>query len=314
MPKNGTNNRQPKLASGEGYCRKCTKIKSLNDFYEATNPFLDTNGYMSICKECCNDLYNHYFSIYNNLEKALYLTCQDLDVRFNDEALKQTQSHVDSILSKGKKIDKVFGIYKSKLSSTGKNNAGIDCFRFKDSDYIENTNIINSNKEDDIYYKTLEKYWGKNRTLWEYEFLEEEMVKIKASFECPDYSMEMLMRDICFINLEIEKVRQTGKGDVTKLIETRSKLMTDANMKPVQATGAEANDQITFGTLIKKWENEKPIPSHLDDEMKKYIDTYMVGHLAKMEGLNNDLVNKYNESLKEYTIDLNSLDDEEDDS
>jgi len=90
--------------------------------------------------------------------------------------------------------------------------------------------------------------------------------------------------------------------------------MTDANMKPVQATGAEANDQITFGTLIKKWENEKPIPSHLDDEMKKYIDTYMVGHLAKMEGFNNDLVNKYNESLKEYTIDLNSLDDEEDDS
>ena len=40
----------------------------------------------------------------------------------------------------------------------------------------------------------------------------------------------------------------------------------------------------------------------------------MVGHLAKMEGLTNDLVNKYNEALKEYTINLNNLDSEEDDA
>ena len=82
------------------------------------------------------------------------------------------------------------------------------------------------------------KYWGKGKDSWEYEFLDREMTKITTSFECPDYSMEMLMRDICFVNLSIERIRQDlEKGDIAKLIKTRSELMNDANMKPVQATG-----------------------------------------------------------------------------
>ncbi|NLY47342.1 MAG: hypothetical protein GX053_15380 [Tissierella sp.] len=136
-------------------------------------------------------------------------------------------------------------------------------------------------------------------------------MKLMSSFECPDYGMEMIMRDICFINLDIDRLRREKKGnansEITKLINTRSNLMNDAKMKPIQATGAEANDQITLGTLIKKWENEEPIPPTLDDEMKRYIDTFMIGHLAKMEGLNNELVKKYEEAISEYTIDMKEV-------
>jgi len=304
------------------------KHKSQTNFYEATNPMLDKNGFMSICRECCNQIYEDYFSIHNILEVALQLTCQDLDIRFSAEALKQTQSHIESLLTKGKKADRVLGYYKSKLSSTNKSNEKMDTFRYKDSDFnyikdnMETTSInmntdMSKNQElydyDGIPEETV-KYWGKNRENWEYDFLVEEIFKIKSSFECPDYGMEMIMKDISFINLDIEKIRQEGKdtkGEINKLIETRSKLMNDANMKPVQATGAEANDQVTFGTLIKKWENEKPVHETLDDEMKKYIDVYMVGHLAKMMNLNNETVDKYEDSLKEYTIDFDSIQNED---
>lgn len=291
------------------YCRKCMKMQAVSNYFEATNPFIDSNGWLSVCKECCGKIYNHYFAIYGNMKDAIDYTCRDLDIRFSEPALQQTQTQVENAANRGKKTKAVFGIYKSKLSSTGKRNEGYDQLRYKDSDRIlhsvdKDTDTLEM-KDDYVITNETIKYWGKGKTAWEYGFLDEEMTKIQTSFECPDYGMEMLMRDICFINLDIEKIRQgTESGDVNKLIESRSKLMNDANMKPVQSTGADANDQVTFGTLIKKWENEEPIPVTLDDEMKEYIDTYMVGHLAKMEGLRGDVVDKYEEAIKEYIVDI----------
>jgi hypothetical protein len=118
--------------------------------------------------------------------------------------------------------------------------------------------------------------------------------------------MEMLMRDICFINLEIEKTRQGGKGDVTKLIDSRSKLMNDAKMKPIQATGAEANDQFSFGVFIKKLENDKPTDEPLDewkdpDNFEKWHKIF-VGHMAEMNDIENDIVKEYSEIIKPYSV------------
>jgi hypothetical protein len=202
--------------------------------------------------------------------------------------------------------------------STGMLNDGINAFRYKDSDVVEDNNISvnlneNSSKNSNMDSKIIS-YWGKNRDTWEYEFLEEEIYKLKTDFECPDYGMEMIMKDIAFINLDIERIRQgLEKGDITKLIESRSKLMNDGNLKPVQSTGADKNEKVSLGVFIKKWENEKPVKRQLDDEMKTYIDTFMVGHLAKMEGLNNEAVKKYEDAIKDLTINFSDLKSEDDD-
>ena len=164
---------------------------------------------------------------------------------------------------------------------------------------------------DDSIEDEVKRYWGLGYTKDEYGYLEYEKTKLTTSFECPDYGMEMIMRDICFINLEIDTLRRERKENsqktLTNLIDTRSKLMNDANMKPIQSTGADGNDQVTFGTLIRKWENERPIPKPLDDEMKEYIDTYMVGHLAKMEGLHNEMTEKYDREIAKYTINFEDV-------
>lgn len=164
---------------------------------------------------------------------------------------------------------------------------------------------------DDSVDEEVKLYWGLGYTKDEYDYLEYEKTKLTTSFECPDYGMEMIMRDICFINLEIDMLRRERKENsqktLTNLIDTRSKLMNDANMKPIQSTGADGNDQVTFGTLIRKWENERPIPKPLDDEMKEYIDTYMVGHLAKMEGLSNEMTDKYDKEIAKYTINFEDV-------
>jgi len=316
MPKINKTIREPKNTNinGKIYCRMCMSYKSPANFYEATNHILDKNNLMSVCRECCNELYQTYFAIHNNLEIALDLTCRDLDVIYDTDALTQTKSHIESLLSKGKKANAVFGYYKSKLSTTTKNNTGIDSFRYQDSGF--NSNRLNTIEPLDENIEEVDQdvkiYWGKNKDNWEYDFLENEMYRLKTDFECPDYGMEMIMKDICCINLEIERIRQgLEKGDVTKLITSRSSLMNDGNLKPVQATGADKNEKVSFGVFIKKWENEDPISKTMDDEMKRYIDTYMVGHLAKMEGLNNEATRLYDEAIKEFTIDFTSVGKEE---
>jgi len=77
------------------YCRMCMDYKSAISFYTSTNPMIDKNGYMSVCKDHCNEIFDNYFSIHNNLEVSLKLTCQDLDVRYSEDALKSAQSHME---------------------------------------------------------------------------------------------------------------------------------------------------------------------------------------------------------------------------
>ena len=178
---------------------------SLNgNFYEATNPGLDSNNFMSICKSCCNKLYDDYFAIYNNVEIALQLTCQDLDIRYSKDAIKQMKSHIESLMSKGKKADKVFGYYKSKLSSTGKTNTGMESFRYKDSD-IETLNNIQDFEEEDMD-EDLILFWGRGFSLEDLIFLETELSSWKQTHKCDNQAEVTLLREICIKNFRNQKI------------------------------------------------------------------------------------------------------------
>lgn len=308
MPRLGKKSSTPKMASGEGYCRKCRKTQSLNNFYEATNPILDTNGYMSICKKCCGDIYDRYFSIYNNIEKAIYLTCQDLDICFNREALRATQSHIESLLNSGKDANAVFGYYKSKLSSTTKKNGSASSFRFKDSDFLDEETDIELIDSDFAVTPEIIKFWGNGFEKRDYEFLVNKYNEFINAYECETPAMEELLKQASFECLEIHHKRING-DDASRNLKNLQELLGSANIKPNQETGANATEQTTFGTLIKKWENEEPIPEP-DDEWKdvdgigRYIRIWFLGHLCKMLGIPNEYAKEYEEEMAKLRVEI----------
>ena len=266
-------------------CEKKGKDQINTNFYSTTLTAIFHDGKIPICKNCCIKLFD----------------------KQGFEGFQQVMKLINKPIYK----DKFKGDYRDYIRQ-------VSSLHQYSNDVYEDSTLFgetrNSNLvvlEDESTDFEIKHYWGLGYTKEEYEFLEYEKTKLTASFECPDYGMEMIMKDICFINLEIDKLRQERKENsqktLTNLIETRSKLMNDANMKPIQATGAEGNDQITFGTLIRKWENERPVPKPLEDEMKEYIDTYMIGHLAKMEGLNNEMTEKYDKALRSHTINFEDI-------
>lgn len=117
-------------------CRRCGKYKNIKDFYETSNPQMDINGVMSVCKDCSNEILDNYFSVFNNFEKALLYTCEDLDVVYHDACVEAVKTRMANHVQDNKKMNNIFGHYKASLGQNKSNVAGM---RFKDS----------TNKKDD---------------------------------------------------------------------------------------------------------------------------------------------------------------------
>lgn len=264
---------------------------------------------MGICKDCTELVYDEYFKKYNEIKLAVYYTCRKLDVCFNsntyDGALKQAE----------KKGSNPWRIYMQKANSTGRNNGLGQGFDYSDD--------IEKGKED--YEATINQqvtlieitdaiisFWGGGMTTEDYTFLENEYQTLLSRFECDSYSLEMLFQEISHQRLDIKKKRQSG-SPVDKELKTLQDLLGSANIKPVQSTGNSATEQATFGTLLKKWENDKPIPDPLEewqegDWIRNYVVVWFLGHLCKMMGIKNKFAEMYDEEIAKYTVELDEDD------
>ena len=73
----------------------------------------------------------------------------------------------------------------------------------------------------------------------------------------------------------------------------------------------------TFGTLIQKYEEERPLPK-IDpaledtDNIGLLIDVFFRGHTSKMAGLKNRFSNIYEKVMKKYTVSMPEYDEDTD--
>jgi hypothetical protein len=300
------------------YCTVCQHTFTSGRYFFTTNdPQIDGNGFLHCCKECIKKFYDQYFELYKSAERSLYEMCKKIDYCFSSDAAAIAINQAIGVEGRHMKSD-VVGYYFSKIKTTsfknGKSATGkfADSDRFKfDSDMINIPEEKEYNETEEDRLKRLKTKWSGNYDLWEYNFLEEEMTSLLNSYEINDYGMFAIAKDICMLQLMILKERNNG-GNAISLIEARQKLFTNAKLNPVQSSGIDENDIVSFGTLIKRMENERPIPKALDSGIKTYIDTFMIGHLARMEGISNTLTEKMDKELEDYTINFDEVNIKED--
>ena len=156
-------------------------------------------------------------------------------------------------------------------------------------------------------------FWGDNLALLEYEFLENKFNEYMSIYDSDSPAMTELLQQAAYESLEIRNKRR-NKEDVSKNLKNLQDLLGSANIKPNQEIGANAPEQASFGTLIKKWENEKPIPEPLEewkgsDFIAKYIRTWFFGHLAKMTGTQNPYQEEYDEEIAKYNVEAPKFDE-----
>lgn len=186
---------------------------------------------------------------------------------------------------------------------------------FEDSEFDGDNSSSYHNDTDSENIKELIEFWGKGFSDDEYLLLQNEYHKLLNAYECDSYAMELLFQEASHQRLTIKRLREAGKS-VEKELKTLQDLLGSANIKPVQETGANASEQATFGTLIKKYENERPIPEPDEawkdvDGIQKYMKVWFFGHFAKMLGMKNDVSSMYEEEVSEYKVEAPEYQEDE---
>lgn len=189
---------------------------------------------------------------------------------------------------------------------------------WKDSEFppdykSEDEEQINENSRT---LKQAKKRFGDGYSNSDLIFLENEYQDWIKRYACESKAQELLFKRICFKELEIEKAQRNGK-DTKDLDKTLQELMGSMSLKPNQNNSNALTEAKTFGQLIQKWEEEKPIPEPEGefkdvDKIGLYIDVFFKGHLSKMMGLKNAFSAMYDNFIKKYTVTKPEYDEDSD--
>ena len=294
------------------YCPHCGEWKSSSNFYTSNKT---KSGYEHFgCKQCILDMATDYdkrtHERKDNKEKTIEVF-RKLDMPFiesdynsqlnllaDDSAEKQRKTAFQQLLTLTRSLPQ----YKYKT--------------FQDSEFIDEDNggvISNTNKKP---RKEIVRLFG-NMPTEDLLYLQDQYDDWKSRVQIDTKPQETYLVQICLILLDIYKARMAGK-DTDKLVKSLNEAMAASNLQPRQNVSNSSSDTLTFGQLIEKWETEEsiePDPEFEDvDGIKKYINVFFKGHLAKMMGLKNAYSQEYDEYMEQYTVTKPTYDEDEESS
>lgn len=289
-----------------------------SDFYKSHSKIHSGyNYFIPLCKNCWEKIYNEYsekylkeveeskFGIeleeYYIEKKAIKRICMMHDIYYSDSVFDSAiKANNNTLISAYMKTVNLIQ-YRKKTYDDTLDEKQVS-FDEEDVDIIDYDNTKNSKK---VNKKTV-KFFGTGFSEDDYEFLQQEYADWTTRHECKTKVQEEVFKQICFTQLELLKATR-AKQDTKDLRATFQKLLETAKLQPKQNHSDAMSETQTFGTLIDKWENTRPLPE-IDEELKDvdkiglYIDVFFRGHLAKMMGLKNGFSNLYQRFMKKYTV------------
>jgi len=263
-------------------CSSCGKVhKSQKGNFLASNSslFAENNGYIGICRSCVEKHYMQLIEQYGgSVELAIKHCCGMFDWFYHEDIVSATKTA-------GKSASRI-SLYPSRMNmaqfkSKGSNYADTIALEQKAQlKKLEQASIENPTNEDAVTaMPEIVSFFGSGHSSADYEFLQREYDDWTFRHECETKAQEELFKAISLAQLTMQKA-QIG-GDI-KEIETSAKtfqsLLDSLNITPKKKSGSVLNDTETFGTLIKKLENERPVSEPdrewADEEkIKKYLKT-----------------------------------------
>ena len=294
------------------HCLCCGKEFSSNEIYDSDSEFHSSIGKIPYCKECIDNFYQHYLKKYEMLEypnperKAIERICMALDIYYKDKifdsAVKDSKTRTNAtLIALYLKQVKLYQ-YRNKNYDTTIND------KFKDMRDEESAMSVYTKQDEkqSEEIKTAIKFFGSGFSDDDYIFLHEQYVDWTTRHECETKSQEEMFKQICFTQLELLKATR-AKQDTKDLNATFLKQLEAAKLQPKQNKGETVSETQTFGTLIDKWENTRPIPE-IDEDLRdvdkigKYINIFFKGHLSKMMGIKNVFCKAYDDFMKKYSV------------
>ena len=248
-------------------CVRCKKIQPLTNFYVA-DQLLYSDSRFCICKICIeNIIQQHGFKGFIIVLRAMNRPfLQDIWTEDYKDYIRQISSLPQY---KGMTFDD------SIFDNTQQN-------KTKDEE-------IDESHEYNIT-PAMRRFWRGYKD-HEIMILEDYFQELIASYECETPVQRSIYRNMAITQYMADNATTASEFD--KLMGTLSKLMNDANVKPVQESGANDQGLSTWGEWIRKIEETEPIPEPSEefkdvDRIRKYINQWFIKHFAKIFGISND--------------------------
>ncbi len=290
-------------------------------------------GYIPVCKDCIDSMYNTYLADCGDAKKAVRQVCRKLDLFWNEsifedvEKKNTTHSMMTAYMAKlnstrfaGKSYDDTlitegtFWMWRRNELSTPVKEPAVEPEQSEDDGLV----IFENNIEitDDIM-----QFWGPGFTLAMYRELEQRrqywMSRLGINAEL-DIGTEAIIRQVCNLEIAINKDRAAGKP-IDKSVNALNTLLGSASLKPSQKKDDSDSsfDTTPFGVWIRRWEDERPMPE-VDPKLKdvdgiiRYIDIWFRGHLAKMIGKKNAYSKMYENEIAKIRVDRPEYEEEDD--
>ena len=315
------------MSSDTAICSRCGKKYSRRKgYFPVSYAILHKGiGYVPICKDCIDTMYNTYLAQCNNAKDAVRQMCRKLDLYWSESVYETvsrkstTRTMMTQYIAKINTITYAGKSYDDTLSEEGtlwNFNPETDVSsEYEDSDTPQNE-LLETPEE-------IITFWGSGYSDEMYRELEQRrqywMSKFPEGTEL-DVGTEALIRQICSLELDINRDRIAGKS-VDKSVNALNNLLGSANLKPNQqkADGDSAQENTPFGVWIRRWETQRPVPDP-DPELEdvdgiiRYISIWFLGHLCKMLGIKNTYCRLYEEEIAKMRVDRPEYEDEDDET
>lgn len=277
-------------------------------FYKSNSKyFVNNNGYMPYSKNTVTNMFNDFRTEYGgDTKKAIRHICIMFDVYYNDELAEGV----------AKDVEPKIGEYLRRASmSQYKGKTYVDTIHEEDEVAYRQKlvdDLNESRKEADKEREDLEKvdsdtlmFFGDGFSKDDYAFLISQFNDWKKRTGAQMKAEEELIKNLCFNQLEMRKLREAGES--TKDIEaTYIKNLQTLGYAPNQNSNNDVNES-SFGSFIKKIENKRPI-SEPDEEfkdvngIKDYIEAFFLVPMAKSIGLSGVTSRAYDRLMKKFSI------------
>lgn len=326
-------------------CARCGQIykRQKNNFLVSHSPiYIGNNGYLTVCKHCMDDLFEHYREVLGGNSEAMERVCQKFDIYWNPELFSDTiianhnKSKVTSYITKTNLIRYINKTYDDTIDE--QEEAAVEARQEAERRLLEKmpervpVEIAETEAEADdgdaddgekqVISREVVNFWGVGFTASQYVELERKFTRWTADVTQPiDTATEALYKQVCIIEMTINEKASAGKP-IEQSVNALNTILGSLNAKPIQKKQTEASDApfdgLPFGVGIKMCENTKPIskinPRYDDvDRIKAITHTYVYGHLAKLVGIKNGYCKLYEEEMERMRVKKPEFADEEDD-
>lgn len=300
-----------RIINGDVYlCQKCNEFHSVDAFYSDKKY---ASGLFPICKKCLIGMacdYDKKTNQYTDNREKTMKVLEMMDLPYIDSMYQSAlTSCAEDVQDKHRNTawSHYITVIKSLPNWRGKGWADSEL----PSDQFEEEVKINNKT-----LKNAVKRFGPGYTNEDYMFLENEYQDWITRYECNTKAQEAAFERLSFKKWEINNA--TKKGLPTKdLDKTYQEWLGTANIQPRQTSMDATADAQTFGTLIQKYEETRPLPE-IDpdledvDKIGLLIDVFFRGHASKMLGLKNTFSHLYERFMKKYTVNKPEYDEDTD--